>query len=102
MQLDLEPHKSLDDLRGFPAGSRDESVLVPGRKPAYARIVDVLRRLSYWKLGRYPREGEPRDRRKGAARAFRRIATVNRPFVRKMTASGSGAVPETPEGLTLT
>ena len=102
MQLALEPHKSLEDLRGFPAGSRDASVLVPGRKPAYARIGDVPRRLSYWKLGRYPREGEPRVRRKGAARAFRRIATVNRPFVRRMTASGSGAAPVTPEALTLT
>ena len=99
MQLDLESHKSLEDLRGFLAGSRDESVLVPGRKAAYAQIGKVLRRFSYWKLGRadkglvrrylqrttglsraqltrlvgrYLREGELRDRRQGAARPFRR------------------------------
>ena len=99
MQLDLESHKSLEDLRGFLAGSRDESVLEPGRKAAYAQIGKVLRRFSYWKLGRadkglvrrylqrttglsraqltrlvgrYLREGELRDRRKGAARPFRR------------------------------
>ena len=79
MQLDLESHKSLEDLRGFLAGSRDES-LVPGRKAAYAQIGKVLRRFSYWKLGRadkglvrrYLREGELRDRRQGAARRFRR------------------------------
>lgn len=99
MQLDLESHKGLEDLRGFLAGSRDESVLVPGRKAAYAHIGKVLRRFSYWKLGRadkglvrrylqrttglsraqltrlvrrYLRDGELRDRRQGAARPFRR------------------------------
>ena len=99
MQLDLESHKSLEAVRGFLAGSRDESVLVPGRKAAYAHIGKVLRRFSYWKLGRadkglvrryleratglsraqltrlvgrYLAEGELVDRRKGAARPFRR------------------------------
>ena len=52
MQLDLESHKSLEAVRGLLAGSRDESVLVPGRKAAYAHIGKVLRRFSYWKLGR--------------------------------------------------
>ena len=99
MQLDLESHKSLEAVRGLLAGSRDESVLVPGRKAAYAHIGKVLRRFSYWKLGRadkglvrrylerttglsraqltrlvgrYLAEGELVDRRKGAARPFRR------------------------------
>ena len=48
LQLDLESHKSLEAVRGFLAGSRDESVLVPGRKAAYAHIGKVLRRFSYW------------------------------------------------------
>ena len=46
LQLDLESHKSLEAVRGFLAGSRDESVLVPGRKAAYAHSGKVLRRFS--------------------------------------------------------
>ena len=53
MQLNLESHKSLEDLRGFVGGSRDDSLLVPGRKAAHAQIGKLLRRFSYWKLGRY-------------------------------------------------
>ena len=99
MHLDLETHSSLDDLRGFLAGNADETVLVPERKRAYAHIGRVLRRFSYWRLeradkglvrsylvrttglaraqlarliARYLADGELADRRRGAAKPFRR------------------------------
>ena len=99
MHLDLETHTSLADLRGFLAGNPDDSVQLAEREQAYAHIGKVLRRFSYWRLGRadkgllqrylarttslsraqlkrliarYLAEGELRDRRRGAAKPFRR------------------------------
>ena len=94
MHLDLETHSSLDDLRGFVAGNADETVLVPERKRAYAQIGRVLRRFSYGRLERADKglvrsylvrtTGLSRaqlarliarylaDRRRGAAKPFRR------------------------------
>ncbi len=99
MHLDLEAHSSLDDVRAFLAGNPEGTALVPERKQAYAHIGRVLRRFSYWRLGkpdkgllrsylarttglsraqlarliaRYLAEGELADRRRGAAKPFRR------------------------------
>ena len=52
MHLDLETHTSLADLRGFLAGNPDDSVQLAEREQAYAHIGKVLRRFSYWRLGR--------------------------------------------------
>ena len=100
MHLDLETHTTLDDVRGFLAGNPERTALLPERKQAYAHIGRVLRRFSYWRLGkadkgllrcyltrttglsraqlarliaRYLAEGELTDRRRGAAKPFRRI-----------------------------
>ena len=99
MHLDLETHSTLDDVRGFLAGNPEGTALVPERKQAYAQIGRVLRRFSYWRLGkadkgllrcylarttglsraqlarliaRYLAEGELADRRQVAAKPFRR------------------------------
>ena len=92
MQLDLETHTSLDDVRRFLAGNPEGTALVPQRKQAYAHLERVLRRFAYWRLNkpdkgllrrylerttglspaqltrlirRYPQQGELSDRRRG-------------------------------------
>ena len=99
LQLDLETHSTLDDLRAFLAGNPAGAALVPERKQAYAQIGRVMRRFSYWQLGkadkglvrcylgrttglsraqlarliaRYLAGGELADRRQGAAQPFGR------------------------------
>ena len=102
MHIELETHTRLEDLRSFLAGNAEGAVLVPDRKQAYEHIARVLRRFSYWKLGkadkgllrrylahttglsraqlarlirRYLADGELGDRRERAARPFRRKYT---------------------------
>ena len=102
MHIELETHTRLEDLRSFLAGNAEGAVLVPARKQAYEHIARVLRRFSYWKLGkadkgllrrylarttglsraqlarlirRYLADGELRDRRGRATRPFRRKYT---------------------------
>ena len=99
LQLDLATHSTLDDLRTFLEGHPDEAVRVPPRAEAYDHIGRVLRRFSYWRLqraerglvrrylvcttglsraqvarllARYRAEGQLVDRRRGAAKPFRR------------------------------
>ena len=52
MYLDLETRTGLADLRGFLAGNPDASVQLPDREQAYAHIGKMLRRFSFWRLGR--------------------------------------------------
>ena len=52
MQSELESHTSLEDLQGFLAGNSQGTVLVPDREQAYEHIGRVLRRFSYWTLGK--------------------------------------------------
>ena len=99
LHLDLETHTTREDIRGFLEGTAEGAVLVPGRKEAYEHIGRVLRRFSYWRLGkadkgllrrylarttglsraqlarliaRYRAAGKLTDRRRGAAKPFRR------------------------------
>ena len=102
MHIELDAHTSLEDLREFLAGNPQGTVPGPGRKQACEHIGRVLRRFSYWKLGkadkgllrrylarttglsraqlarlirRYLADGELRDRRGRAARPFPRKYT---------------------------
>ena len=52
MHIELETHTRLEDLRSVLAGNAAGAVLVPDRKQAYEHIGRVLRRFSYWKLGK--------------------------------------------------
>ncbi len=87
LHLELESHKTLDQVRGILVGNAKGEVLVPDRKEAYEDIGRVLRRFSDWKLGkadkslqrttdvsraqlarlvsRYLADGKLRDRRRG-------------------------------------
>ena len=103
MQLDLETHKSLDDVRQFLASTPPGAALALERKQAYEHLSRVLRRFAYWQLGkadkgllrgylerttglsqsqltrlirRYLAEGQLADRRQGAAKPFRRKYTA--------------------------
>ena len=102
MHIDLDSLTSLEDLPGFLAGNPQGTVPGPGRKQACEHVGRVLRRFSYWKLGkadkgllrrclarttglsrtqltrlirRYLRDGELRDRLGRAARPFPRKYT---------------------------
>ncbi len=55
MQLDLETHKSLDDVRQFLASTPPGATLALERKQAYEHLSRVLRRFAYWKLGKADR-----------------------------------------------
>ena len=97
LHIELESHTNLEHVREFLTGNATGMVLIPGRKEAYEHIKRVLRRFSYWRLGkadkgllrcyllrttglsraqlarlvaRYLADGELRDRRRGAARPF--------------------------------
>ena len=97
VQLDLETHKTLDDVREFLAGTAQAATLAPSQKQAYAHLERVLRRFGYWRLGKpdkgllrryldrstglspaqltrlircYCREGAVSDRRGGPSRPF--------------------------------
>jgi len=97
LQLDLETHKTLDDVRRFLAGNPAGTALVPQRQQAYTHLERVLRRFSYWRLNkpdkgllrrylerttglspaqltrlirRYLQQGQLSDRRRGPARPF--------------------------------
>ena len=99
LHIELEFHTNLEHVREFLTGNATGMVLIPDRKEAYEHIKRVLRRFSYWRLGkadkgllrcyllrttglsraqlarlvaRYLADGELRDRRRGAARPFRR------------------------------
>lgn len=103
MHLDLETHKSLDDVRQFLASTAPGAALALERKQAYEHLGRVLRRFAYWKLAkadkgllrgylerttglsqsqltrliqRYLAEGQLADRRQGAAKPFRRKYTA--------------------------
>ena len=52
MHIELETRTRLEELRSFLAGNAEGAVLVPARKQAYEHIARVLRRFSYWKLGK--------------------------------------------------
>ena len=41
-----------DDILGFLKGNAEGTVLVPDRKEAYEHVARVLRRFSYWRLGK--------------------------------------------------
>ncbi len=99
LHIELESHTNLERVREFLTGKATGIVLIPDRKEAYEHIKRVLRRFSYWRLGkadkgllrcyllrttglsraqlarlvaRYLADGELRDRRRGAAWPFRR------------------------------
>ena len=99
LHLDLETHRTLDDVRRFLEADPAESALLPGRSEAYEHLARVMRRFSYWRLGkpdkgllrrylqvttglsraqlarligRYLRDGEVRDRRRGGPQNFQR------------------------------
>ena len=78
LHLDLETHKTREDLLGFLEGNAEGTVLVPDRKEAYEHIARVLRRFSYWRLGK-PDKGlllRYLRRRTGLSRAqLRRLVT---------------------------
>ena len=52
LHLDLETHMTQDDILGFLKGNAEGTVLVPDRKEAYEHVTRVLRRFSYWRLGK--------------------------------------------------
>ena len=52
LHLDLDAHKTRQDILGFLAGTAPGSVLIPDRKQAYEHIGRVLRRFSYWRLSK--------------------------------------------------
>ena len=97
LQLDLETHKTLDDVRAFLAGTPKAATLAPSQEQAYGHLEAVLRRFAYWRLGkpdkgllrrylerttglssaqltrlirRYCKEGELVDRRGGPGHPF--------------------------------
>jgi len=97
--LGLENHTCLNDLRGFLAGSPDDTVQLPEHEQACVHIGKIRRRFSYWRLGRadkgllqrylalttglsrpqlkrliarYLAEGELKDRWRGGAKPLRR------------------------------
>ena len=47
LQLDLETHKTLDELRVYLAGSAKGTTLAPSQKHAYCHLERVLRRSAY-------------------------------------------------------
>ena len=47
LQLDLETHKMLDELRECLAGSPKGTTLAPSQKQAYCHLERVLRRSAY-------------------------------------------------------
>ena len=55
LHLDLETHTTREDILGFLEGNAEGTVLVPDRKEAYEHIARVLRRFSYWRLGKRTR-----------------------------------------------
>lgn len=52
LQLDLETHKTLDDMRAFLAGTPKGATLAPSQEQAYAHLERVLRRFAYWRLSK--------------------------------------------------
>ena len=52
LQLDLETHKTLDDVRAFLEGNPEGSTLAPSQEQAYSHLERVLRRFAYWRLGK--------------------------------------------------
>ena len=99
LHLDLDTHRTREDILGFLEGTAEGSVLIPDREEAYEHIGRVLRRFSYWRLGkpdkglvkrylerttglsraqltrlvkRYLAAGELGDGRRGAGRRFPR------------------------------
>ena len=47
-----ETHKTVDDVRAFPAGTPKAATLAPSQEQAYAHLEQVLRRFAYWRLGK--------------------------------------------------
>ena len=52
LQLDLETHKTLGDVRAFLEGNPEGSTLAPSQEQAYSHLERVLRRFAYWRLGK--------------------------------------------------
>lgn len=52
MHLDLETHSTLEDARRFLTDNPEGTALVPERKREYAHIGRILRRVSYWRMGK--------------------------------------------------
>ena len=81
LQLDLETHMALDDMRAFLAGTPNGATLAPSREQTYAHLERVLRRylecitgLSSAQLTRLIRRYRQKcglsDRRGGPGRSF--------------------------------
>ena len=52
LHLDLDTHRTREDILGFLEGTAEGNVLIPDREEAYEHIGRVLRRFSYWRLGK--------------------------------------------------
>ena len=52
LHIELESHTNLEHVREFLASKATGMVLIPDRKEAYKHIKRVLRRFSYWRLGK--------------------------------------------------
>ena len=52
LHIELESHTNLEHVREFLTGKATGMVLIPDRKEAYEHIKRVLRRFSYWRLGK--------------------------------------------------
>ncbi len=114
MHLELETHRTLEQVRLFVEGSAGTAALAPQREAAYRHIGSVLARFGYWRLGkaergllrrylqrttglsraqlarliaRYLAQGELRDRRQRPAK----------PFVRRYTREDIVLLAETDE-----
>ena len=99
MQVETDALKTLQEVEAFVNRHAGAAIKAPGRAAAYAQIGQVAGRFSYWQrsraekgllrrylqlttglsesqltrlVGRYLREGELQDRRRGPARGFRR------------------------------
>ncbi len=99
MQVETDGLRTLEEVEAFVNRHAGAEIKAPGRAAAYAQIGTVVRRFAYWKrrraeqgllrrylqlttglsesqltrlVGRYLREGELQDRRRGPAEGFRR------------------------------
>ena len=52
LHLNLDTHKTREDILRFLEGNAAGSVVVPDRAAAYEHIGQVLRRFSYWRLSK--------------------------------------------------
>ena len=68
LHIELESHTNLEHVREFLTGNATGMVLIPDRKEAYEHIKRVLRRFSYWRLGKAD---------KGLLRCYLRVDSVH-------------------------